>query len=244
MIFTTSWDDGYALDLKVADLLDQYGCKGTFYVSPHMQHEADMLTVSDIQKLSERHEIGAHTLTHPRLTQLSAMETQQEIEGSKKWVEEQTQHPCEMFCYPFGDTNAEVRNIVEKAGFRGARTVEAFRFTIDDPFLMPTSLHLYTFPWRRRWTRWWHALDPLGPQRAWSKKYRALRVPFSAQWNWLSLAKYLFLYSLEWELPFFHLWGHGAEIERFNLWKDLEEFLAFVEKQQGVEHQVNSGLIS
>ena len=32
MLFTTSWDDGHPSDLHVADLLERYGMKGTFYL--------------------------------------------------------------------------------------------------------------------------------------------------------------------------------------------------------------------
>ena len=36
-LITTSWDDGNKLDIKVAELLDKYGMKGTFYIAklPH-----------------------------------------------------------------------------------------------------------------------------------------------------------------------------------------------------------------
>ena len=30
---TTSWDDGHTLDLRLADLLDKYDLRGTFYVA-------------------------------------------------------------------------------------------------------------------------------------------------------------------------------------------------------------------
>ena len=35
-----------------------------------------------------RHEIGAHTLTHPDLTRLSRAAKKDEIEGGKKWLED------------------------------------------------------------------------------------------------------------------------------------------------------------
>lgn len=32
LLFTTSWDDGHPLDLRLAELLVTYGFRGTFYV--------------------------------------------------------------------------------------------------------------------------------------------------------------------------------------------------------------------
>ena len=133
MLFTTSWDDGYALDVRVADLLSAHGCTGTFYVCPHGQHGAAMLTEDDIRRIARSHEIGAHTLTHPRLTRVPEVRASEEIQGSKEWVETATGAPCRMFCYPKGDCDARVRGMVETAGFAGARTVEALRFAADDP---------------------------------------------------------------------------------------------------------------
>ena len=71
MKFTSSWDDGYALDLKVAELLDTHGCKGTFYVCPRKQHEYTMMNTQEITMLGKNHEIGAHTLRHSKLTKIS-----------------------------------------------------------------------------------------------------------------------------------------------------------------------------
>ena len=31
-IITTSWDDGHPLDFKLAELLNKYNLKGTFYI--------------------------------------------------------------------------------------------------------------------------------------------------------------------------------------------------------------------
>ena len=127
MIFTSSWDDGYALDLTVAALLKENGLTGTFYVCPAPQHGRAMLMEGQIRTLSETFEIGAHTLSHSRLSALMFGEAQREIEGSKAWVEQITGKPCAMFCYPKGDFGVGAKTLVKQAGFRGARTTEQWR---------------------------------------------------------------------------------------------------------------------
>ena len=90
MKFTTSWDDGYALDMKVAAMLNANGAKGTFYLCPHEQHGKDMLSATDIKALTKSHELGAHTINHSKLTLLPKGNVREEIVNSKKWIEEQS----------------------------------------------------------------------------------------------------------------------------------------------------------
>lgn len=241
MLFTTSWDDGYTLDLQLADTLATYGCKGTFYVCPEAQHDQTMLSDEGIRTLHKRgFEIGAHTITHPRLTAVDDERARYEIVESKARIERITEAECTMFCYPKGAQNARVRAFVKEAGYRGARTVEQLRFTAgEDPFGMPTSLHVYSFPWRRSWHRWWHFFDPVGPLRVKNPRLRELQTPMRAKRNWLQLAKYLFTYALEHREPVFHLWGHSEEVRRLRMWDDLTEFLAFVASHREIEHRTN-----
>src|SRR5438105_846133 len=100
MIVTTSWDDGDVLDDRIADLLDRHGLAGTFYIA--RSHRPRRMPDTRIRALAARHEIAAHSLNHPDLTLLSRADKRQEIEGSRKWLEDVTGEPVSMFCYPFG----------------------------------------------------------------------------------------------------------------------------------------------
>lgn len=228
MRFLTSWDDGYALDLRIAKLLEERNLPGTFYVCPKPQHNRGMLTEKEIQELSKKFEIGAHTLTHPKLTQISLEEARHEIEGSKKWIEDVTGKPCAMFCYPKGDESEAIRKLVKDAGFQGARTVEAWKFSTDDPFRQPVSLQIMPFPFRKSFKPLWKILDPLGPLRANWKHLVEFHLPLSASFSWLNLATSLFEYAKRTHQPFFHLYGHSHEVEKYGMWGELEAFLDHV----------------
>ncbi|MDX6504082.1 MAG: hypothetical protein QOE29_1207 [Gaiellaceae bacterium] len=68
-------------------------------------------------------EIGAHTVTHPRLADLSPEDQRYEIEESKRRLEEILRHPVTSFAYPHGsrgDYSAETSAIVASAGFASA----------------------------------------------------------------------------------------------------------------------------
>ena len=243
MIFTTSWDDGRKDDLRLAELLEKYGATGTFYISPPDTHEKPALSDSDIKMLSEKHEVGAHTITHPRLTRVSLEQARTEIEESKKWIESVTGKPCTMFCYPAGDENPEVRSLVRSAGFRGARGVEQLEFATKDEFCLPTTLQVYPFPLRRKYTNRWHLLDPVARLRMFYPQMRSFRLPLRASLSWLNLAKELFSYADKSNQPYFHLWGHSWEIEKYGMWGHLEKFLKYVSDQENVVYSTNTDLL-
>jgi peptidoglycan-N-acetylglucosamine deacetylase len=242
MKFTTSWDDGYALDMKVAAMLNANGAKGTFYLCPHEQHGKDMLSATDIKALTKSHELGAHTINHSKLTLLPKGNVREEIVNSKKWIEEQSGTPCSMFCYPYGARNSEIETIVQEAGFTGARGTQQMQFQSDNAFHQNTSLQIAPFPRRKVRSRPFHYIDPFGPLRVKMRSIHAYKIPLRECTNWLSFSKALFTYAHITNQPFFHLWGHSHEIEKYNMWKDLEQFLAFVARHKDVSRVTNSNL--
>jgi peptidoglycan/xylan/chitin deacetylase (PgdA/CDA1 family) len=74
--------------------------------------------------LAAGHQIGSHTLTHPWLTRLSPAAAREEIFASKKRLEDAFGVPVGHFCYPYGDWNPAVRDLVAEAGYRAACTTE------------------------------------------------------------------------------------------------------------------------
>ena len=54
-------------------------------------------------------EIGAHTRTHPRLSQLARNDAEDEMAGSKSDLEAILDEPVRTFSYPYGDYDDSVR---------------------------------------------------------------------------------------------------------------------------------------
>ena len=242
MKFTTSWDDGYALDTKVSEMLSKHGAKGTFYICPHRQHGKTMLTNKDIKTLASQHELGAHTINHPKLTLIPEEKAKEEIIQSKKWIEDQGGKPCTMFCYPYGDSSTIIETMVQEAGFKGARGTTQMHFQSDNIFNQNTSLQITPFPWRKTRSRLYHYIDPLGPLRVKLRNIHEYQIPLRECTNWLSFAKALFDYAHDTNHPYFHLWGHSHEIERYNMWEDFNAFLKYVKKSD-VECVLNSSAL-
>lgn len=85
--------------------------------------------------------IGSHSLTHARLTRLTPRDAREEIFASKKMLEDNFGVAIEHFCYPYGDWNESVRDLVVEAGYRTACTTE---FGINTPATPPLALHRIT----------------------------------------------------------------------------------------------------
>jgi peptidoglycan/xylan/chitin deacetylase (PgdA/CDA1 family) len=88
--------------------------------------EARSLTVEELQKLaaSDLMELGAHTKTHPVLTQIAAEAARDEINGGKAWLEANLGRPITAFAYPYGDYGAREVELVREAGFDIAFSTE------------------------------------------------------------------------------------------------------------------------
>lgn len=229
MIITTSWDDGHVLDLKLADLLDRHGLKGTFYIA--RQYLDERMTDTQLRDLSLRHELGAHTLHHPTLTEIDDQQAREEITGSKAWLEDVIGQSVTTFCYPKGMYTTTHRNMVRDAGYSMARTVVPYDIsTGNDPFQIPTTYHIYPFPLRPikglRGIR-----TRLQPIRRFMPHRSRLNVPLTALTSWTSLATALLDEAQRCD-GIWHLWGHSWEIEKFDMWSQLDNILKIATSYQ------------
>lgn len=233
VIVTTSWDDGHPLDIRLADMLSRYGIRGTFYVSP-FNRECAVLSSRELKDLSSRFEIGAHTMTHPRLDLLPRQEFVQEIRGSKEVLEDLTGRPVAMFCYPKGRHNRSVRQAVIDAGFDGAR--DSMEYHIDlgtDPWCMRTTIQVCprSFHVRLRHSvRFgnWRGIEEL------------CRTGLGLPWKELGSRFFDKMFA---EGGVWHLWGHSWEIEERSLWAELESLLEYVSARDGVQYLSNLDVV-
>jgi len=238
-IVTTSWDDGSVLDLKLAKLLDKYGLKGTFYVPKN--YLPNPLSERDVVYIAERHEVGAHGISHSDLTQLTIVHALKEIRESKNFLESILNQEIAMFAYPLGLYNQIVKEAVKRSGFSGARTIKPFHFLVDDDlFEMGVSLHVYPFPLGRKGT-WNYPFSRtlIKPIMLAYRDVIRLGLPVKSILSWQSLTQAVFNYVLV-RGGMFHLWGHSWEIEQFQMWRSLEEIFDFISKRDGIKYLTNS----
>lgn len=81
--------------------------------------------------------IGSHTITHPRLNEISENEAKKEIFQSKKIIEEKTGGEITSFCYPDGKIGERIVSLVKEAGYRSATTtINGLNESNINPFLL------------------------------------------------------------------------------------------------------------
>lgn len=242
IIVTTSWDDGNKLDIKLAELLDKYRLKGTFYIP--QTYERRTLSEKELKDLGQNQEIGAHTVSHAVLTRLNEGEAKKEIFESKKYLENLLGKKIKMFCYPKGELNREIKNLIRESNLLGARTTENFQVKPPkDFFEFGTTLQVYPFPFRKKDANHYHLsrclLEPLQQK---IKPILNLKLSFNSIFNWQNLAKNLFDYTLK-NGEIYHLWGHSWEIEKYGMWQELEEILDYIAGRQNVLYLTNSQVL-
>ena len=88
--------------------------------------EALFLSWDEVREMSEDGiSFGAHTVTHPVLTNLPLERARWEIVQSKKDIEEELGKEVTAFAYPFGLFNAEIAGLVKESVFTSAVTTES-----------------------------------------------------------------------------------------------------------------------
>jgi peptidoglycan/xylan/chitin deacetylase (PgdA/CDA1 family) len=110
-----------AIQFLVADLL---GRRNEWDMPLGEAPEPMMDAVQVREWLAAGHDIGSHTLTHPFLTRLPPAKAREEIMAGRKKLEDLFGRPIRHFCYPYGDWNKAVRDLVEEAGYATACTTE------------------------------------------------------------------------------------------------------------------------
>jgi peptidoglycan/xylan/chitin deacetylase (PgdA/CDA1 family) len=84
-----------------------------------------MMDKSQVREwLAAGHQIGSHTVSHPNLTRLHAMEAREEIQASRKWLEDNFGVSVSHFSYPLGAFDDRILGMVREAGYSTAVTSE------------------------------------------------------------------------------------------------------------------------
>lgn len=85
----------------------------------------DYLNIDEIKEMAEHKiDFGAHTATHKNLNQIDIDRAELEMLKSYDYIKKATRQKDIAFCYPYGDYNENVKNIVKKLGFMCALSVK------------------------------------------------------------------------------------------------------------------------
>lgn len=119
-----SFDDGKAnFYSEIYPLLKAYGFKAVLFVSPgRLESTDEFLTWAQLKEIKNGGlvEIGSHGLYHVPLTCLSPPEAEERIRRSKAVLEEKLGTRVDLFAYPYGALDGQVKEMVKAAGYAGA----------------------------------------------------------------------------------------------------------------------------
>ena len=135
---TFSYDDGVTQDVRLIEILNKYGLKGTFNLNSALlgtlntlnfktgvvRH--DKVNAAKIKEIYAGHEIAVHTLTHPNLTELDEFTIVRQVEEDRKALESLCGYPIVGMAYPCGGVNNDdrVAEIIRThTSIRYARTI-------------------------------------------------------------------------------------------------------------------------
>ena len=126
--------------------------------APSGEVTAPVMSAGQVHEwLGAAQDIGSHTLSHPYLTRIPVAQAREEIGASKRRLEDLFGREIRHFCYPYGEWDPRIRELVEGAGYRTACTTQ---FGGNAPPFDPLTLQRLTarYPsrgWRtvRAWLR-------------------------------------------------------------------------------------------
>lgn len=211
-LITTSWDDGFPKDLKLAELLNKYNLPATFYI-PKTNKEHVMMGEKQVLELSKQFEIGGHTLNHTRLYSDSTNFLNIEIKGCFDWLCNLLGQQPVSFCFPGGVIRKAAIASVYDAGFKVIRTTELLSTAVTSTYgLTPTTLQVFE-----------HGKAAYVRNTVKRFKYKNLIfwIASSGATDILKLVDF-YLNQVQKNGGCFHLWGHSWEIEEYKLWTKLE----------------------
>ena len=141
-----TFDDGYRDNYTHAyPILQKHGFPATIFVTTDLIGKSDK---RNLPRLSEGElidmersgliDIEPHSMSHPKLTELTGETVRAEIVGSKERLEQLLGKTCSHFAYPFGSISSEAERIVGECGFESATSVREGTLSRDTH---PLTLH-------------------------------------------------------------------------------------------------------
>lgn len=145
-----TFDDGYVDNYELAlPVLKQYGLTASVFVVAGWvgrecgwrkagQRDTRLMNWDELRQWQNAGmEVGAHTMEHPKLSELSENEIRQELVRSKQLLEDNLQIPITVLCYPYGDFDSRVQEIAQETGFKAALAIhEGVSLSHNDLFAL------------------------------------------------------------------------------------------------------------
>lgn len=134
--FVLTFDDGYEDNYTNAfPIAKKYGFTGTIFMVTDWIDGKGYLTKEQLREMSnEGWQIGAHTVSHSNLNELTAKQIESELRESKRQLEEILNQPVKYLAYPFGSYTEQIIQESKAAGYIMGFTTERGWAKEKDPY--------------------------------------------------------------------------------------------------------------
>jgi len=222
---TFSYDDGTVQDKRLLDIFNKYGLKATFNLNSELLGKKRNITVDgvdichdkiepqDIRHIYEGHEIASHTLTHPRLPDISDDgEVIRQVETDRLRLSELAGYEVVGFAYPCGGKNCDSRVsklIRENTGIKYCRTIIS-----NHGFERQENLYEFN--------------PTVHHHREWDKMYELAEKFIKLSPDTPSV---------------FYIWGHSFEFDIRNDWERFEDFCRMISGRSDIYYGTNKDVL-
>ena len=207
---TLSYDDAVIQDVRLIEIMQKNGLKGTFNLNSGLFAKEGTSTrrMTKEQALQtfthSGMEIAAHGLTHPALANLLPAQCSYEVIRDRENLEGLFHDVIRGLAYPDGSYSDEVVECLKNAGIVYARTTIS-----SGTFRVPTD---------------WLRLEP-------TCRHRELRL--------MTLAKEFIEQEVTRDPWLFYLWGHSYEFDDDDNWNVIEEFAGYTGRREDIWYATN-----
>ncbi|MBQ4638899.1 MAG: polysaccharide deacetylase family protein [Clostridia bacterium] len=213
---TLSYDDGVEQDIRLIEIMNKHGLKGTFNLNSGLYaKEGTVYPQGQVHRRMSRsqvtqvykdcgQEVAMHAYEHADLVGIPIDNVPYQIMKDKEQLEAQFGRIIRGFAYPYGTVNNQVANLLRDMGVAYARTVH--------------STHDFHLP-----SDW-------------------LQLPATCHHNDKKLMElaHRFVENAPYGRPWmFYLWGHSYEFEGDNNWHVIEEFAEYMGGRDDIWYATN-----
>jgi peptidoglycan/xylan/chitin deacetylase (PgdA/CDA1 family) len=213
---TLSYDDGVEQDIRLLEIMNNSGLKGTFNLNSGIYKEEEKayeqgdhygrMTYERTTQVyaASGQEVALHGLTHPFLDQLPPNLATYEIVKDRENLEQQFQRLVRGMAYPYGAYSDSVVEALKAAGIIYARTtVTTGRFDLPTDWLRLSATCHHNYP------------------------------------GLMELSKKFIEEEPELNPVLFYLWGHSYEYDIDENWNIIEEFAAYIGNRDEIWYATN-----
>ncbi|MBQ6528037.1 MAG: polysaccharide deacetylase family protein [Clostridia bacterium] len=130
-----SYDDGFRSDLKLVEIFNRNGIRGTFNLISAILDWEDRIHPDEIPEVYAGHEIACHMAHHPTSARCPLPSITRDLLDDWMALEAITGTPVRGLAYPNGSHSPAIRSMLSAAGIRYARSVGS-----SESFSLPEDL--------------------------------------------------------------------------------------------------------